>query len=562
MHVVRRISSQVGKNFTVIFFALAILTVATIVLVFVLPINGDDGWIHLNWLEQFSSLFREGKLYPRWMPESFSGYGSAAFYFYPPLPYWIGSIISALIPVASPETLFYTISLLASLLSVVTMQSYLKELGISSDTAIFGSLLYGFSAYRILDIFSRNALSEHFAMIFLPLIFQAIEIAFSTERKKTLRAYILLTAGFCGIILSNIPVAVVAAVTGTIYCLTIVRKKNIKALFPLAAAVIVSLLLSGIYLLPMVLLRSDAHFERLFHLAPGFAAGTSHASFLISIVFLDIRMTTIMSLLSGIGCFILFVRYLKSTTSAADRRLPVTLLWLLAFAIIVQIPYVGYYLHANIFPFSILQFYWRWNIFLTFAVPVSLAIFLPKRKYVLPAMSIISLILVMTTAVIILQFYNSAASGTTYHRDVREYIPHTVTNLSPVADKSDKYGTLRHEWFDTDSSGLIWIHSKDISVKKIDPYDYLIITTLDSPRTVTPRQFYWKYWRMFDEDAGAEISTAPDSAGRVTFNFPAGKHRYSYKLYRSQPEIYGGIVSLAGILAFFLLSLVFRKSQQ
>ncbi len=40
---------------------------------------------NLTWASQFAEQFRAGILYPRWMPESFDGLGSPAFYFYPPL---------------------------------------------------------------------------------------------------------------------------------------------------------------------------------------------------------------------------------------------------------------------------------------------------------------------------------------------------------------------------------------------------------------------------------------------------------------------------------------------
>ena len=41
---------------------------------------------NLTWAGQFAEQFRAGILYPRWMPQSFDGLGSPAFYFYPPMP--------------------------------------------------------------------------------------------------------------------------------------------------------------------------------------------------------------------------------------------------------------------------------------------------------------------------------------------------------------------------------------------------------------------------------------------------------------------------------------------
>jgi len=51
---------------------------------------------NLTWASQFADQFRAGILYPRWMPDSFDGLGSPAFYFYPPLPFWIDAVVSVI----------------------------------------------------------------------------------------------------------------------------------------------------------------------------------------------------------------------------------------------------------------------------------------------------------------------------------------------------------------------------------------------------------------------------------------------------------------------------------
>ena len=49
---------------------------------------------NLTWAAQFAEQVRAGVLYPRWMPDSFEGLGSPAFYFYPPLPFWADALVS------------------------------------------------------------------------------------------------------------------------------------------------------------------------------------------------------------------------------------------------------------------------------------------------------------------------------------------------------------------------------------------------------------------------------------------------------------------------------------
>ncbi len=560
MYFTGRISFNTGKSYHLIFYALALVVLGTIILMFILPVNGDDSWIHLNWLDQFTRLFREGNLYPRWMPESFSGYGSAAFYFYPPLPFWIASLTSLIVPSASPEVLFYFISLLGSVVSVMTMKSYLKEIGISQEAALLGSFLYGFGAYRILDIFSRNSMSEQFAMIFLPLIFKAIEIAFSTSTRNSIKAYIIFTIGFTGAILSNIPTAAVASTAGAIYCLLRLRKENVKNLLSLIVGVMGSIALSGIYILPMVFLRPQAHFERLFDLSPGFAAGKAQVSYLISVVFLDLRITTIISLISGTLLFIFLLRYKKFVAAPASKQLAMTFSFLFLFAIIVQIPYFGYYLHSTIFPFSLLQFYWRWNILLTFMIPAVIALFISEKSFPRLSLFIFFISIVAIIAVMALQFFNPARPASfARHRDVREYIPYSVKTL-PKA--SDKYVPLRPEWFDFDSSQFIMGSADGITTDRIDPFRYRIISSLDTTRTVTLHQFYWEEWKL-ENESGKEMVTVPDSTGKTTMTLPAGHHTYFYYLHVSQAEIYGEILSGIGAFTFLIvIAIQFRLKKR
>ena len=59
-----------------------------------IPAPGDSFGYDLEWSRQFSQLLLAGDAYPRWMPASFDGLGSPAFYFYSPLPFFVVALIS------------------------------------------------------------------------------------------------------------------------------------------------------------------------------------------------------------------------------------------------------------------------------------------------------------------------------------------------------------------------------------------------------------------------------------------------------------------------------------
>ena len=59
-------------------------------------LTSHDSWLIGSWATQFSSLFRAGVLYPRWLPQSFDNLGAPTFYYTPPLAYWLDALVSAI----------------------------------------------------------------------------------------------------------------------------------------------------------------------------------------------------------------------------------------------------------------------------------------------------------------------------------------------------------------------------------------------------------------------------------------------------------------------------------
>ena len=57
------------------------------------PFASDDGLAHARWYIHFSEQFWAGDLYPRWLVGMNNGLGSPVFFYYPPVPFWLTSLI-------------------------------------------------------------------------------------------------------------------------------------------------------------------------------------------------------------------------------------------------------------------------------------------------------------------------------------------------------------------------------------------------------------------------------------------------------------------------------------
>ena len=108
---------------------------------------------NLTWASQFAEQVRAGVLYPRWMPNSFDGLGSPAFYFYPPLPFWIDALVSVVTAngLSVPHRLAATTTVIL-FLSGIAMHAWLLKASGKRKAALVGAIAYMAAPYILFDI--------------------------------------------------------------------------------------------------------------------------------------------------------------------------------------------------------------------------------------------------------------------------------------------------------------------------------------------------------------------------------------------------------------------------
>jgi hypothetical protein len=128
---------------------------------------GHEAGTDLARLVEFNAAIRAGDFFPTWSPDLYSGYGSPIFQFYAPLAYYAAEV-PVLIGFNYVEALKIT-QLLALFASALAM--YLLASSYFSGWApCVGGVFYMLAPYRLVDMFVRHALAEHFAFIWLPFI--------------------------------------------------------------------------------------------------------------------------------------------------------------------------------------------------------------------------------------------------------------------------------------------------------------------------------------------------------------------------------------------------------
>jgi hypothetical protein len=169
-----------------------------------------DSWLIVSWATQFSSLFRAGDLYPRWLPQSFDNLGAPIFYYMPPLAYWLDALVSAASANLLPDR--YRLSVSGVLLlsaSGLAMHAWLKTEVTSPRAALYGALAYMAAPYHLIDHYARGAYSEFAAYVVLPLVVLAIRQV--ADRRRF--GFVFLAAAYAAVLLVHLPTALLVSLT-------------------------------------------------------------------------------------------------------------------------------------------------------------------------------------------------------------------------------------------------------------------------------------------------------------------------------------------------------------
>ena len=123
------------------------------------------------------------------------------------------------------------------------------------QVAILSTVVYMFSIYRLVDIYTRAAMGEYLAMMFLPLVLLGLYEVFFGNKEK----WIYLTYGISGVLQSHIITTflvgiMVLGVVAICFCFV---KQRLERIFALMKAGVMTILMNLWFLIPFVMNYPD-----------------------------------------------------------------------------------------------------------------------------------------------------------------------------------------------------------------------------------------------------------------------------------------------------------------
>ena len=231
---------------------LALVAIIELAVPFFVKSIGVDGPGQLNLEIQFNSLIARGVFVPRWVPEGFQNFGSPAFYFYPPVAFYLTALLQQVTRIANPWTLFQIAGLLGTIASFFSARYLFTVLGATGSRRTAGSLLYALAPYRIAELYTRSSLSSHIGYAIMPLVWCGIILIFNNDEQTKWKGVAITAIAGALLFLTNVPLTMLTAVGVVIVGIALYRQVTVKGLLYLAGAVVICLLLVSYQLVSII----------------------------------------------------------------------------------------------------------------------------------------------------------------------------------------------------------------------------------------------------------------------------------------------------------------------
>ena len=545
------------------------------VMIFGLPFLSDDTAFHASWYSNFSKQLWSGDLYPRWLMDMNGGLGSPVFFFYPPVPYYLTSLLRPFFP--NDQWGLHQLGLAASIALVSSgLTAYLWLRNLADDFgAMLGAILYMAMPYHLAaDLYVRAAFAEYWAFVWIPLILYFIHRLVAGHRF----AVIGVAVGWALLAMTHLPTTITFGALPFLYVVVLAPKgKRTRMLAQTTMVVIAGTGLAAIYLVPAL---TDEALVLLARHATGYFSYANWLFFSHFSLWRDDKIVLVL-LTANLIAIATSAFVINRSTTAVHKTL--NRFW---YAVAVFSVFMMTALSKPIWqmlpPLQKIQFPWRFNGILTLATTglLTIAISSWKQKVgsVVQSLRIVTFVLILPWVPITLweiyQVYpqtNSIQADISVrqeemeqNRDPPEYRPRWCLPTSSVNWESSVDEDLWAELMKTDigsllrSAGSAPAHppepalidgSGNASIQARKPREIDLRVETSAPTSLIVPQFYYPYWsaRLSGENTRLDLTPSQPN-GFISLAVPGGTYVVVLRFERSRSEIIGALISLSSLV--------------
>ncbi len=223
------------------------------------PVFGYDSRSHLVRYAHFAAQLWAGEPYPRWLAGMNLGLGDPSMFFYPPVAYYLASVLRPLF--GSDPLGFHQLAVAALMASVASGAALYLWLGrlLERRAALAAALLYMALPYHLAaDLYLRGALAEYWAFVWMPLVLWLVD---GVGRWRGLAA-VGLALAWGLLVMTHPPTTLAFAPVVLGYALAVAGAGGwLRGGLRVAGAMVLGFGLAAVYLLPLMENRWQAHLQ-------------------------------------------------------------------------------------------------------------------------------------------------------------------------------------------------------------------------------------------------------------------------------------------------------------
>lgn len=213
-------------------------------------LGGHDAAVHMLWQEHFSAVFWRDTVYPRWLHEHNLGFGSPAFFAYPPLSQIMTSLFAPFgSEVIGPAARLALSATLARIIGAWGIYWWMRS-HTGRFPAFAAAVVYIVAPYHLaIDTYVRAAFAELWAFAWPPFALVAID----RLHRRAAWPLVLLVAAMTAILLTQAPSVLIVIPALAFYA--VIRSVTNRDAVPVVLftiAGVLSLMLAAPYLVTMI----------------------------------------------------------------------------------------------------------------------------------------------------------------------------------------------------------------------------------------------------------------------------------------------------------------------